>query len=73
MISVMEIRYGNEGTCGTCNSLAEAVWLRFLTYPVSKYFLRQPRDKIESLIKEQWGQILMTGVKEQGPGRVHLS
>lgn len=69
----MERRYENEGNCGTHNSPAEAVWPMFLTDPLPKYFLRQPRDKIESLIKEQWSQILMTGVKEQGPGRVHLS
>ena len=69
----MERRYENEGNCGTCNSPAEAVWPTFPTDPLPKYFLRQLRDKIESLIKEQWGQILTTGVKEQGPGRAHLS
>ena len=47
----MERRYENEGNCVT----AEAVWPKFLTDPLPKYFLKQPRDNIESLIKENVG------------------
>lgn len=65
----MERRYENEGNRGT----SEALWPRFLTDPLPKYFLKQPRDNIESLIKELRGQILTTGVKAQGPVRAHLS
>ena len=74
-MSIVEKGYRVKVLVAPATYRADALWPQLpdkSSGTLPNYFLRQPADKIGPCVKASWGQSLMTGGREQGPGKAYL-